>query len=317
MSPPQQTTPVDPPASGDDAPEPHESYARGITFILIASLCFTLMAAAAKAAAAEGMESPLVVLARSAFTGGAVAILMLAKGLPFRSNAPRALHGRWLFGTIALQLYFFALSRAPLGDTVVLANTSPLFVPFLAILFLGERPKPLLFGTILVGFAGVVTLVGPIEAEWNKGLLAGVAIGVAGAGAGVCLRLAAGRDHWTTIVFVFSMWSFVTSLPALYWFDANAVSAATPALLLVGLFALGAQFFLTLGYASTPASILSPMGYASVFVSYFIGAFYFNETPTTHGLIGAAMIGTSCVFTSWKSSTLVTVRKAESRRRPA
>ncbi|MCH2372850.1 MAG: DMT family transporter [Planctomycetes bacterium] len=302
-----QTTSTGQPPSNDRPNRATDSYSRGIVFILIASFWFTIMAAAAKAAAAHDIPSPLIVLARSAFTGSVVAVYMVTRGISFRSRATLALHGRCFFGTLSLQLYFFALANAPLADTVVLANTQPLFIPFLAILFLGDRPRPFLYVPILLGFSGVVTLVGPTDAEWSPGLLAGVGIGAAGACAGVCLKKATASEHSMTIIFVFSMWTFVTSLPALIWYDMGIMDDAVIELLLVGISALGAQLFLTWAYARAPASLLSPLGYAGVLISYAIGFFVFEELPSSRAFLGGGLIVMACSFTSWKASSLVRV----------
>ena len=278
--------------------------------MVIATICFSCMAAGAKAASSD-VSSAVSVLVRGIVAVAFFGIYMRAKGIPVRSRAPLFVHGRCLFGSLSLHLYFYALAEAPLGDVVVLANTGPLFLPFLGLLFLGERPLPLLFAVVGLGFAGVATLVAPGFTTVSLALLAAVGTGVASGGALTCLKLATSRDHPLTIIFTFSLWTVATSLPFLASFDLAAALPAVPALLFMAVAAIGAQFFLTYAHARAPASVVSVYSYIGVVIAFIIGIFYWHEEPSTRSLVGTAMIIAACVVATRGSSRLVEVAVGE------
>ena len=56
-------------------------------------------------------------------------------------------------------LFFYAISRLPLGLVTALAMTAPVYVALIGIVFFKERPTPTLLVAILLGVAGSVVLI--------------------------------------------------------------------------------------------------------------------------------------------------------------
>lgn len=283
-----------------------QNYSRAIVFMVLAAICFSCMATGAKAAS-DNVSSGVSVFVRGIIAVVVFGIYMWAKGVPFRCRAPGFVHGRCFFGTLSLHLYFYALARAPLGDVVVLANSAPLFMPLLGLLFLGERPRPLLFVVAGVGFAGVTTLVAPGFSAVSVGMIAAVGTGVASGGAITCLKLATSRDHPLTIIFTFSIWTVATSLPFLVSLEPAAVVPAAPALLFMALAAIGAQVFLTNAHARAPAGVVSVYSYLGVVIAFLIGLCFWGEEPPLRSLVGTGMIIAACVVATRNASRLVDV----------
>ena len=85
--------------------------------------------------------------------------LVLARpGWPSRETVI-ANGGRALIAVVTATTFFFALSRLPLAETLVLTFLSPMFVALFAVLLLGERPDRRIFMALAAGFTGVLVVV--------------------------------------------------------------------------------------------------------------------------------------------------------------
>ncbi len=286
-------------------------YAAGIAGMVAASLCFAVMAASAKAARTD-LDGPVVVLMRSIFLVGVLLVWMRSKNVPFRSRRPLLLHTRCVLGAVGLNLYYFALGHAPLGEVVVLANAAPLYVPFLGILFLGERPRGALFLLLFVGFVGVVAIawsgslpIAPAGQAGRWGLLAAAGCGLTNAAALVCVKRLTVDEHPLTIVFAFAAWSLVVTLPALAWVDPTSLANAAGPLLLTAIFAIGGQVLITYSLSCAPAGILMVFNYVGVVVSFVIGLVLWGEEPSTSTVLGALLIVVVCIVTTRFARVLI------------
>ena len=286
-------------------------YAAGIAGMVAASLCFAVMAASAKAARTD-LDGPVVVLVRSIFVVGVLLVWMRSKNVPIRSRRPLLLHTRCLLGALGVNLYYYALGNAPLAEVVVLANTAPLYEPFLGMLFLGERPRGALFALIFLGFVGVVAVassgglnVGPAGEAGRWGLLAAASTGLTNAVALVCVRRLTADEHPLTIVFAFAVWSLVVTLPALAWVDPTSLANAAGPLLLTAISAIGGQVLITYSLSCAPAGILLVFNYVGVVVSFVIGLVLWGEEPSTSTVLGALLIVVVCVVTTRFARVLI------------
>ncbi len=283
------------------------------------SVSFALMAASAKAAS-ELVSSPLVVFARSVVIIVLVGGFMRARGIPFRARRPGLMQLRCLFGTLALQLYYYALSRSDLAEVVVLANTAPLFVPILGIFVLDERPRGLLWVLLAVGFAGVLAITtgsagtgsSPSATEFDLGLIAATGTGLFAAAAVVCIKRLTDSEHPLTIVVAFAIWCLVSSSPALLYADAGSIAAAWVPLVLTSVFAVLGQVLLTYALAQAPAGNLIIYNYSGVALSFVLGALLWNEDPTVRGVAGAVAIVVACFVATRYSSKLIASMRPES-----
>ena len=198
---------------------------------------------------------------------------------------------------------------------MLLASTSPLFVPIIALLAIGERPRPLLFVLLAVGFGGVAAIVLPSAADGlalhestaTWGLLAAAGTGLTSAAAVVCIRRLTSGDHPLTIVFAFASWCLVTSLPAVVEADPQDLAAAALPLAVTTLFAIGGQVFITYALQSAPAGGTIIFNYTGVVLSFVVGLLWWGEQPTIWSVLGAVAIVAVCVVTTRHGARLVTV----------
>ena len=293
----------DPPlASAPDA-RPREAPAArpltGILLMLAALLLLPLMDGTAKHLSGCYPVGE-VVWARYFFHLAAMLPVLLWRFGP-RALWPRRLGAQALRGTLLLgatALFFSAIDRMPLADTLALFFVSPLVVTSLAPLLLGERvgmPRRL---AVLGGFLGVCVILRPGFGgfEWPALLALG-----AGTMYGLYLlatrELAGSAPPLVTLAYTALVGAIVMSLvvPAVWVTPAPADFG-----LMVGMGVLAAlsHFLLIKAFDYAPASLLAPFGYSEIVMATLVGYVLFGDLPDPWTWAGIAVIVASGVYVS-------------------
>jgi S-adenosylmethionine uptake transporter len=241
---------------------------------------------------------------------GCVAIASYAawKAVPLRTAHLGAHLARSVSGTIALSIWFYAMTVLPLATAITFNYTSPLWIALITIALLRERHGFALPVAIAVGFAGVVLLLQPtVSAGQTVAGLVGVASGALSAVAFLSVRKlgALGEPEWR-VVFYFSLVSAVGAGLWMLAFGAHALTPRGVALLLgVGVSALLAQLALTRAFARGQTLLASNLSFSTVVFGALFGLAVWGEMPTAAGWAGMVLIVTSGVL-----ATLAARRRA-------
>jgi drug/metabolite transporter (DMT)-like permease len=274
----------------------------GVLYMLAASVAMALVGTSVKWAT-DGLPSPLVVFFRNLF-GLVVLLPWLATpgGITLRTTNWRIHAVRAVFGFLAMQCYFFALSRLHLGSAVALNFTSPLWIPFIAYFWLREPLTRRVVIASLVGLAGVWTIRTPESGVWSAAGAVGLLSAFFASGALVGVRrLALAGEPAGRIVFYFALGSTLfTALPVPF-FWAMPTGRQWVALAATGALASLAQFLLSRGFARAPAGVAAVAYYGTVPAAAFFGWWLWGEPLTRAFALGAAMICAAGVFASLPS----------------
>lgn len=270
---------------------------KGLLLMLIATLSFSTMGALLKAAL---QDLPVItgVFFRSLVSAVLLGLLVGVKGVSFTGQRRWLLASRSVLGFMAMCSGFFALSKIPLSDATVLHHTSPLWVAFFSILFLGERVTGRLAVLLGASFAGVLLIIRPSFDMWNvPGLLGAVGGALAGL-AYVHVRELHRTEHTWTIAFHFTSFSTVASLPLLLWLGRWPDGQELFLLLGAGLMGTFGQLFMTGAYRYDHASRLAPYTYFSVVLALIYGFFFFAEVPPLPSWIGLIIVSVCgvCIY---------------------
>lgn len=271
--------------------EGYSAIVRAGMYALLAALIFSLMGAAIKQASQE-LETPMVVFLRNAF--GLLALLpwlLKAPGLSLRTQRPGLHILRCVIGLSAMYCFFFAIAHLPLAEAMLLNYATPLYVPLIAWLWLGEIPRRSLFPIVLLGFCGVAVLLQPGAGDstgW-AGMI-GLAAGVMAAGAFVAIRRLSSSEPALRIVFYFTSLSLCVSLIPLPWAWQTPSSQALLLMACAGVLASLAQLALTRAYSLAPAAQVAPFNYTVVLFAACWGWWLWAETPDRYSVLGALMI---------------------------
>ena len=260
------------------------------TLLLGSSFLFASAGATVKLASAQATNE-MVVFFRS-FVGLVALIPWLVRGgsAALRTPYPRRQVTRALAGLAAMYCFFYAIAHLPLGEAMLLNYSSPLFIPFIAWLWIGE-PIPARIGwAIGTGLAGITLILKPGLGFLSLASIIGLASGVLTATAMVAIRGLAREEPTTRIVFYFGAVCSLVSAPPLLW-GWRTPSLPTLALLaLVGVLATSGQLLLTRAYALAPAAHIGPFTYSSVVFAALFGWLFWGEVPDAFSLAGALLV---------------------------
>ena len=140
---------------------PQRSLWTGAIFIVLAFLANTTQSVFGKYVDAQ---LSVQLFSFGTFLVAFVLVLLLAAVRRFR-DLPTSKGGyhllRGITGIAGFTLFIAAAQLTSLVDTNVLVNTTPIFIPILALLFLHQRVSWQVWLAIVIGFAGMVVVVRP------------------------------------------------------------------------------------------------------------------------------------------------------------
>lgn len=271
------------------APQP----LKAAVWMIGAIVSFSAMAVAGRAAAFE-LDTFEMMTYRSAI--GLVIVLIVATAFGTLSQVTFRSYRTQVFRNIAhftgQNLWFFAITVAPLALVFALEFTSPLWVMGLAALFLGERLTAVKLVAGALGFMGVLFVVQPGVEPISIGMIAAAVAAVFFAITAILTKRLTQTETITCILFHLTAIQLVLGLvTCLIDGDMALPSAVTaPWLVVIGLGGLMAHFCLTNALRIAPASIVMPMDFVRLPVIAVIGVLLYQEPLQWGVLVGAALI---------------------------
>lgn len=265
---------------------------KGITCIIMSAFCFALMSFFVR------MAGNLPPIQKSFFRNFVAAIfagiILMKNGVPFHCKKENLgyMLGRSICGTIGILCNFYAVDHLVLADASMLNKMSPFFAVIFSYFLLKEKitvPQ----GLFVIGaFVGSLFVIKPTFSNMDLlpsliGLCGGIG---AGAAYTMVRKLGERGEKGPFIVFFFSTFSCVVTLPWLL-FDYHPMSLAQIGILLfAGLSAAGGQFSITAAYCYAPAREISVYDYSQIIFSAGLGFFFFEQIPDLLSWIGYAVI---------------------------
>jgi drug/metabolite transporter (DMT)-like permease len=209
---------------------------------------------------------------------------------------------RALLGAVSLMTTFAAFSLMPMAETTVLLFTASLFIPVLGVIFLGERVGPYRWSAVVIGFAGVVIMTGPVGQVSAIGITVAIAAALMHATLQIVLRYLGRYERPETITFYFLViGTLVTALP-LPFVAVTPTMAEVPLLFGVGLSGALAQWLLSIAFRNAPAAIVTVFNYSGIVWATLFGWLIWNDWPLPTVLIGAGVVIASNGLIIWRES---------------
>ncbi|MBR1630150.1 MAG: DMT family transporter, partial [Lachnospiraceae bacterium] len=240
---------------------------KGIIFILLAGICFSLMTLFLK------LAGDLPSMEKSFFRN--FVAIFFAAGVMIRNHVPFSIGAksnlkylimRSVAGTVGIFGNFYAVDHLVLSDANMLNKLSPFFAVLFSFFLLGERIQVYQFFCLLLAFCGALFIVKPGFASMSAfpalvGVLGGMGAGLAY----TCVRLAsAGGVKGPVIVLFFSVFSCLASVPLMIPDFVVPDAKQLLLLFLTGFAAAGGQFSITAAYSHAPAREISVYDYSQV-----------------------------------------------------
>ncbi len=272
---------------------------RAVLMILLSALCFTGMNACVRLSG----DLPFIQKGffRNLVAAGFAAVMILRERTPLKvqKGCGFPMLMRAVCGTAGLLCNFYAVDRLDLADASMLNKLSPFFAVVFSVFILKEKASPAQLGAVIAAFIGSLFIIRPTFS--NLALFPSLIGFLGGMGAGAAytfVRYMKQRGEKSSlIVFCFSVFSCLVTLPFLIAGYEPMTAAQTFTLILAGLFAAGGQFAITGAYSFTPAKEVSVFDYSQVIFSAVTGFFLFEQIPVPLSIIGYVIIISSAVWT--------------------
>lgn len=274
---------------------------RGALFAICAAAAFSITGLCIKAVSGK-VSNEVVVFLRCA-----VSLLTL---LPWvLSNGVSILYTRRLgghlwragFGVCAMYAFFYGIAHLHLAVAMLLTYSTPLFIPFIAWVWINEKPAFVVFPAALVGLLGIGFIVKPGREEINLfASLIGISSGIFAACAMVSIRRISDTEPTPRIVFYFAALATAISAIPMPW-AWQTPSALNVALLVgAGISATVGQLCLTHAYVCAPAARVGPFTYLAVIFSALLARLIWDERLDRWFVLGSGLVIATCIMVGWR-----------------
>lgn len=194
------------------------------------------------------------------------------------------------FGYLGMITTFYASGNGNQGDVSTILKMSPFVVTVLAFLFLKEKITKYQIIGLLVAFLGAAFVANP---EFNSDIVPILVAMVAAVFSGMAYTMIGalkGKEVPEVIIFYFSFFSTVVTLPLM------AMNCVMPTLLevvllvCIGIFAALGQIALTHSYALAKASEISIYNYSGIIFSMIFGYIFLGKTVQWNSIVGSSLV---------------------------
>jgi len=270
---------------------------RGIMFMIAATVMFAISNAISKWVVASYPVGE-VMFARSLSSLIVCSAFMLpVTGLAvFATQRVRDHLARGLSQAISQTFTVIAFSLMPLAGAIAINFSAPLFSGLVSVLWLKERAGAARWGTLLVGFVGVLVVVQPGADSFQLGALFALANAVMYGSVTVAVRGMSKTESANTLL----MWQMVTLAvfhAFLLIFGFRWPTPQDAALFgSMGVANAAAQYLWTKALHAAPATAVSPFYYFLLVWSLVLGFFVWGDIPTVSLLAGSGIVVASGLF---------------------
>ncbi|AKG07982.1 hypothetical protein AAX05_04085 [Moraxella bovoculi] len=282
---------------------PNQGSFFGSFYMVLASLAFALMLVFIKLSGQKfGMNTYEITFWRVLFALVLLGGFSWLKGRSFRTNYPKEHFWRSLAGSIALLMNFYVVLHLPLATASTLQNTSAIFLGLLSIIILKQKPSPMAWLSLILGFIGVVILLKPTTGGDTFAMLIGLASGAISGYAYLQVRELSllGEPAWR-LVFYFSLLStIIAGLLALYFGFSPVTLANLPYIIGIGVTALAGQLLMTYAYQVGQKFVVAVLNYLGVVFAMMFGVMWFGERLDAWALLGIVIIVASGIISAKK-----------------
>ena len=263
----------------------------GIIYILLAAFFFALMNLFVR------LSGDVPTLQKCFFrnvvamlVAGALLLRSRQRFRPTRTTAVGLLI-RSVAGTVGLICNFYAVDYLSISDASLLNKLSPFFAIIFSALLLKERANRVEWAAVVTAFCGALFVIKP---SLNMSVIPALIGTLGGLGAGLAYtyvrRLGQQGVPSPVIVFVFSAFSCLVTLPSMLFAFSPMTLAQTLFLLLAGAAAAGGQFSITAAYTRAPAKELSVFDYSQIVFAALLGFVFLGQIPDLWSVIGYCII---------------------------
>lgn len=280
----------------------------GILLMIVARILFAISDSFTKLTG-EGLLPPTQVLSLRNLIALPIVIVMAWRlgGLGHIGTAARnpALLSRSAVEGVGLLTFVIALPHVTLGQSTVLLLTMPIILVALSAIIFKEEVGWRRWTAILVGFAGVVLVAGPIGGTPNYYLLLTMVTAVTWAVRDLVTSRIIGRIPSVTVTLFATLAGLAVSLPGAAVEEWRAVGAMDAIYLLAaGTFVAAANFLYISALRTGAVSVVAPFRYTGAIWGILLGFLIWGDIPDLWGFAGTFFIIGSGLYTFFRELEL-------------
>ena len=264
--------------------------------MLIASFAFAWMSLVARYL--EGFHPLQVVFFRVFGSFIFLFPYMLIKRVPVIGKNIFWLSARAILGSISLTLFFIVIQRIPLGSTMALRYTAPIFSVVFAFLLLKEKVTLWQWVALLISLVGALVMKGVDFRIDTLSFIMIMGSAVLMGGVFAIIRYLGSKEHHLTIINYFMV---VAMLGSLFFISHWRLPVGQEWVWVssIGILGLIGQLFFTLAFKLAETNTVAPIKYMELVYTFFLGYFFLNETYSIGAIIGVCLVLTGLLLNVW------------------
>lgn len=278
---------------------------KAVTYMSGAIVSFSAMAVAGRAISFE-LDTFEIMLFRSLV--GFITVLTIGYFAGSLKQITRRHMGLHLMRNVShftgQNLWFFAITAAPLAQVFALEFTSPLWVLMFSPLLLGERLTRMRVVAALMGFIGILIVTRPTGDSLNIGVITAALSAIGFAGSAIFTKKLTRSETITCILFYLTAMQAVFGLICAGYDGDIAIPsiASLPWLVLIAFAGLLAHFCLTTALSLAPATVVMPVDFIRLPVIATVGMLFYAEAIDVWVFVGAAIIFAGNYMNIWSET---------------
>ncbi len=278
---------------------------KAVTYMSGAIVSFSAMAVAGRAISFE-LDTFEIMLFRSLV--GFMTVLTIGYFAGSLKQITRRHMGLHLMRNVShftgQNLWFFAITAAPLAQVFALEFTSPLWVLMFSPLLLGERLTRMRVVAALMGFIGILIVTRPTGDSLNIGVITAALSAIGFAGSAIFTKKLTRSETITCILFYLTAMQAVFGLICASYDGDIAIPsiASLPWLVLIAFAGLLAHFCLTTALSLAPATVVMPVDFIRLPVIATVGMLFYAEAIDVWVFVGAAIIFAGNYMNIWSET---------------
>ena len=188
--------------------------------------------------------------------------------------------------------WFYAIALIPFSQLFAFEFSTPLFIVFLAPIFLGELLTKEKLIAAAIGFLGIMLVARPDPNTISWALIAAFLLPVCFAATAIATKLLTHKFSLTCILFWLVIMQTVFSLIcAGYDFEIKIPTQTDlPFLLVVSVTGLTAHLCMTKAFSLAPVSVVMPIDFVRLPLISMVGYIFYNEVLTWYIILGSALV---------------------------
>jgi drug/metabolite transporter (DMT)-like permease len=209
---------------------------------------------------------------------------------------------RGVVHTVAVILWFFAMSRIPIADVTAMNYLSPVYVTLGAALVLKEALPPRRLAAVIIALVGAIVILRPGFREIDQGHIAMLGTALMFAAGYLIAKQLSGEVSAAVVVGMLSITVTIGLAPFAWAVWVPVALSDIGWLFLVACFATAGHYTMTLAFAAAPLTVTQPVTFLQLIWAVAMGALVFNEPVDGWVVFGGAIIMASISFITWREA---------------